>query len=187
MTLFEYLAIAFSLVFSFCGARLVSGLPHAVQPGRRYWVHLCFVVWQLFVTVFIFWVFWSFREVKWNFPTFAIVLASPGLVYFNACTLVPENSSSVESWRDYFYGVRRRYFIGVCCWGLALVAISTVALGMPLLHPGRGIQAATLAVGIIGATSDSHRVQAGIAVFVLTLSVLMSLTLGLQPGSFAPS
>ena len=100
MTLFEYLAIAFSLVFSFCGARLVSGLPHAVRQDRRYWVHLCFVVWQLFVTVFIFWVFWSFRNVNWNFPTFAIVLTSPGLVYFNACTLVPENPSSVESWRD---------------------------------------------------------------------------------------
>lgn len=29
MTLFEYLAIAFSLVFSFSGMRLVEGLPHA--------------------------------------------------------------------------------------------------------------------------------------------------------------
>ena len=186
MTLFEYLAIAFSLVFSFCGARLVSGLPHAVEPSRRYWVHLCFVVWQLFITIFIFWVFWSFRSVTWTFPTFAIVLMSPGLVYFNACTLVPENPSSVESWRVYFYAVRRRYFVGVTCWGLALVAISTVALKMPLLHPGRGIQAATLAVGVTGVVSSSHRVQAALAVFVLVLSVTMSLTLGLQPGSFAP-
>ncbi len=186
MTLFEYLAIAFSLVFSFCGARLVSGLPHALQPERRYWVHLGFVVWQLFVTVFIFWVFWSFREVHWDFVTFALVLSSPGLVYFNACTLVPENPSTVDSWRDYFYEVRRRYFVGVCCWGLALVAISTVALGMPLVHPGRAIQAATLGVGVVGFLSDSHRVQAVLAVVVLLVSALMSVTLGLQPGSFAP-
>ena len=43
MTLFEYLAIAFSLVLSFAAMRLVAGLPYAVQADRRYWVHLVFV------------------------------------------------------------------------------------------------------------------------------------------------
>ena len=40
MTLFEYLAIAFSLVFSFIAARLVAGLPHALDSSRRYFVYL---------------------------------------------------------------------------------------------------------------------------------------------------
>ena len=97
MTLFEYLAIAFSLVLSLSGMRLVAGLPHAIQAGRRYWVHLCFVCWQLVLTVMIFWLFWTFRSVNWNFVTFALVLASPSLIYFNACTLIPESPSSVES------------------------------------------------------------------------------------------
>jgi len=35
VTLFEYLAIAFSLVFSFAAVRLVGGLPYALEPGRR--------------------------------------------------------------------------------------------------------------------------------------------------------
>jgi hypothetical protein len=108
----------------------------------------------------IFFLFWSFRTVTWNFLTFVLVLASPGLIYFNACTLIPEGPSSVESWREYFYSVRKRYFLGVSCWALTVVAISTVALGMPLLHPGRGPQAVLLLVGISGALSTSHRVQA---------------------------
>ena len=37
MTLFEYLAIAFSLVLSFSAMRLVAGLPYAAHPNRRYW------------------------------------------------------------------------------------------------------------------------------------------------------
>ena len=187
MTLFEYLAIAFSLLFSFSAMRLISGLPHAVRPGRRYWIHLCLLAWQLFVTVFIFWAFWSFRTVTWNFPLFVLVLASPGLVYYNACTLVPENPSSIASWRDYFQSVRMRYFVGVTCWGLALVAISTVALRMPLLHPGRGIQAVTVIVGITGALSANHRVQAGIVLLLISVSIFVSFTLGLRPGSFTPS
>ncbi len=187
MTHFEYLVIAFALLLSFAGMRLIGGLPHAVQSGRRYWVHILFICWQLLITIGIFWVFWTFRNVNWNFPTFLLVLASPGLIYYNACILIPENPSAVESWHAYYYSVRRRYFVGVSCWGLVVATISTVALGMPLLHPARGLQAATLVVGVTGALSASHRVQAGIAVFVLTFSVFISLTLGLQPGSFAPS
>ena len=36
MTLFEYLAIAFSLVFSFAAVRLVGGLPAALARGRGF-------------------------------------------------------------------------------------------------------------------------------------------------------
>lgn len=187
MTLFEYLAIAFSLLFSFSAMRLLAGLAHAVQPGRRYWVHLCFVAWQLVITVMIFWMFWFFRNVTWNFPTFALVLVSPSLIYFNACTLVPENPASVESWREYFYSVRRRYFIGVTCWALALVTISTVALRMPMFHPGRSVQVVVLLIGLTGISFSSHRVQAGIAMFVLAISALIVLALGLAPESLAPA
>jgi len=187
MTLFEYLAIAFSLVLSIAGMRLIAGLPHAAEPGRRYWVHLCFVSWQLMVTVLIFWLFWSFRSVTWNFLTFVLVLASPGLIYFNACTLIPESPSSVESWRKYFYSVRRRYFVGVGCWVLATVVISTTAFRLPLLHPNRGLQAALILICVAGALSASHRVQAGIAVFALALTVLIALSLGLQPDFFVPA
>ena len=187
MTLFEYLAIAFSLVLSLAGMRLIAGLPHASQPGRRYWVHLCFVSWQLVVTVLVFWLFWSFRSVAWNFLTFVLVLASPGLVYLNACTLIPESPSSVESWHEYFYSVRRRYFVGVGCWVVTTVIISTIAFRMPMFHPNRGLQAALILVCVAGGLSASHRVQAGIAVFVLSLSVLIALTLGVRSDFFVPS
>jgi hypothetical protein len=40
MTLFEYLAIAFGLLFSMTALRLVGGLPAALDPDRRFWVHV---------------------------------------------------------------------------------------------------------------------------------------------------
>lgn len=186
MTLFEYLAIAFSLLFSFSVMRLVSGLPHAVRRGRRYWIHLSFVCLQLFATVLIFWLFWSLRTVVWNFPAFMLVLTSPGLIYYNACTLIPENPSAIESWSDYYYSVRTRYFIGISCWMLAAATISTVVLELPLLHPARGAQAAFFAAGVVGATSASPRVHAGLVVLVVLLLLVTVPTVALWPDSFMP-
>ena len=187
MTLFEYLAIVFSLVFSFSGMRLVGGLPHAVQPGRRYWIHLCFVCLQLLATVAIFWNFWSFRDVRWTFPTFLLALASPGLIYYNACMLIPENPSVVESWHAYYYSVHTRYFVGVTCWGFVSVFISTIVLQMPLIHPARAAQAAFLALGFAGAASASERVHAIIVFLFLLFYLLLMLTIELRPGAFAAS
>jgi hypothetical protein len=56
-----------------------------------------------------------------------------------------------------------------------------------MLHPNRGLQAALILVCVVGALSASHRVQAGIAVFVLSLSVLIALTLGLRSDFFVPA
>lgn len=187
MTLFEYLAIAFSLVFSFSGLRLVGGLPHAVQAGRRYWIHLCFVCLQLLATVVVFWNFWVFRDVTWIFPTFLLVLASTGLVYYNACALIPENPAAVESWHAYYYSVRRRYFIGVTCWSLAVAITQTVVLQLPLVHPARAAQTAVFVLGLAGATSASERVHAIIVFLFLLLFLVLMLTIGLRPGGFAAS
>jgi hypothetical protein len=186
LSLFEYLAIAFSLVFSFSAMRLIAGFPHAFASHRRYWVHVGLVSFQLLATVGIFWAFWSYRDLVWTFPTFVLVLASPCLNYYNTCALIPEDPASVESWRAYFYSIRRRYFVGFASALCVQMIIDTLVVGQPALHPARGVQVGWLVGAITGALSASHSVQAAIAVWFMTLLMLMGLTLGLLPGSFAP-
>ena len=48
MTLFEYIAIAFSLIFSYAAMRLVAVLPYAVATDKRDWLHLSHVLLILF-------------------------------------------------------------------------------------------------------------------------------------------
>jgi hypothetical protein len=187
MTLFEYLAIAFSLVFSFSGLRLIAGLPYAVQPSRRYWIHFCFVCLQLLATVMVFWNFWVFRDVTWTFPTFLLVLASTGLIYFNACALIPEDPSAVECWRAYYYSVCRRYFIGVVSWSVTVAITQTLVLQMPWVEPARGAQAGVFVLGLAGAISASERLHAAIAFLALLLFLILMLTIGFRPGGFAAS
>ena len=185
MSLFEYLAIAFSLVFSFSVMRLVSGLPDALDPGRRYWVHVSLVGLLLLATVGIFWGFWSYRDVDWNFERFLLALANPVIVYFNACALMPEDPASVASWRAYYFTIRKRYFTGFSCWALVAAASQTVLLQMPLSHPARMVQASVFAMGVLGASSANPRVHAGIAGALLTLALLVGFVLMPRPGALA--
>ena len=133
MTLFEYLSIAYSLVFSFAALRLVAGLPHAVDRKRRSLLHLANVGILLFGTAAVFWAQWSARDVQWTFPLFLIRFAGPGVLYFLACTLVPDEPSGVGSWEEHYFSVRTKYFGGICAWACIMVINSTVVLGTPLL------------------------------------------------------
>lgn len=185
MSLFEYLAIAFSLLFSFTSMRLVTGLPHVFQANRRYWIHACLVVCQLLLTVEIFWTFWSHKDTEWIFPTFLLVLLNPGLIYYNACLLVPESPSSVISWQDYFYSIRRRYYTALLLWQGVVMVMDVLVLEQSLFHPVRGFQIIWAGVVTTGALSDRHKVQAGVCLSLLFMEIFIGLTLALEPGSFA--
>ena len=184
MTLFEYLAIAYSLVLSFAAMRLLEGLSHAALPGRRYWPHLVFAVCTLLSCVTTFWVFWSFRGVSWTYLGFWLALANPGVHYFIACTLVPRNADSIEAWHEYFSSVRRRYFVALATWVLVIAAMTSVLLEMPLWNPARVGQLTIFGIATVGAFTSNERVVSGIAPLLLLLSV--GIVFGLrQPGSLA--
>jgi hypothetical protein len=183
MTLFEYLAIAFSLVLSFAAMRLISGLSYAAQPGRRYWVHLAFVLGHLFFTILVFWNLWNLRDVIWNLPRFVLALAYPGLVYFTACALIPEQASAVDSWRSYYYSARRRFFIGIAAIVVVVAFAGTAILGLPWLHPVRIPQLFAMGIALLGAFSPSPRVHACLAVLALLMASVVVPVVFVQPGA----
>jgi hypothetical protein len=80
MTLFEYLAIAFGLLYSVAALRVLGGLPVALAQSRRYSLHLTLTVINLLLIATSFWTFWSLRDVEWTFPGFLLALLVPGLL-----------------------------------------------------------------------------------------------------------
>jgi hypothetical protein len=181
VTLFEYITIAYSLVFSFAAIRLVAGLSHAMDASRRYPVHLFYVCTSLFAIASVFWAQWSSRDVEWTFPLYLIRLAGPGILYFNACTLIPDAPSSVESWQDYFFAVRKRFFGGVCIWAPIMAVNSTAVLSIPLYHPIRIVQLGVLLLGMAGLATDRPKIHRIIVLGVGVVAVLAALVI-LQPG-----
>ena len=175
MTLFEYLAIAFGLLYSVAALRVLGGLPAAMARHRRYSLHLVLTFVQLMLIAISFWTFWSLRNVTWTFRGFLLALLIPGLLYYCAAVLVPENPEQVASWRDHYYRVRRRWYGGFGLWGLAAAASATVNLGMPLDHPARAVHVISVALGLAGSLSSNPRVHTGIVVALAGLLLLGAL------------
>lgn len=169
MTLFEYLAVAFGLLYSLAALRILGGLPDGMVPHRRYVLHLVQMLSMLVLVATSFWTFWSLRDVEWTFRGFSLALLVPGLLFYCAAALVPENPGTVASWRDHYFAVHRRYFGGLALWGIAAGASATVNLGMEFNHPARIGHAAAVVLGLTGAVSANPRLHAVIATFVVIL------------------
>jgi hypothetical protein len=183
MTLFEYLAIAFSIVFSMTAARLAAGLSHASDRERRSLVHLVHTSTLLLASIGVFWLFWGYRDATWTFFRFTLALANPGLLYVLAVTLIPDAPATVSSWQQHFDRIRWRYFLLVGTWVLVTAALTTVVLELPLTHPARAVQLLLLGLAAIGASSSRPRVQLWLAVS-LALLVVAAASLILVPRSF---
>ena len=186
MTLFEYLAIAFSLVYSLAALRLLGGMPSALDPRRRSPLHLVLSLTLLYVVTVSFWVFWSLRDVVWTFGGFLLALMIPGTLYYCAAVLIPENPEDVDSWDAHYFAVHRRCFGGLAFWGLVTALSASVNLGMGIAHPARLVQGTVLTIGLVGASTSTRRVHVGLAV-LLTILTVVSAGVQLSPNWLAAS
>lgn len=182
MTIFEYIVIAYALLFTAAAMRLIGGLSSALDPEKRYPIHYAFVFVTLLGIVFSFWNFYGLHVVSWTLPKFLVALSMPGLLYYMASVLIPENPNDVASWREYYYSVRVRYFAGLVCWVIIAATMAYVFLGLPLMHPARIGHAAGLALGLTGLFSSNPRVHGALAVILALMLLAMTLTIAVQPG-----
>jgi hypothetical protein len=111
-------------------------------------------------------------------------LAGPGVVYFLSCTIIPDEPSTVPSWRDYFFSIRRKYFGGLCVWAVIMAMNTAIFLKVPLVHPSRALPAGFLVLGIAGLATDSPRYHA-LLLILLGVVALVAVAVLLRPGSLA--
>ena len=163
MTLFEYVAAGYVLILSFAVLRAVSGVPYAVRPGRRYWVHVLYLSLALATCLVGFWAFWFYREVEWTFFRFSVALAVPVLLYVYVSLLVPPDPSAVTSWRDHFFGVRIPLFSSGILMFIAVAISTQTILGVPSLHPSQWPTYAAIALYAIGLTSAKPSLHTALA------------------------
>lgn len=170
MVLFEHVAVAFSMVLSFGVVRLLDGIRPALVPGRRYWVHVLWLLQKLIGHALYWWGFLTFREdLAWTVASFLWILLVPSLLFLQATALVSGNPSAVQSWRKHFFEIRSWFFSVDAVVILHSVITASVLRGVPLLDPLRALQAVGLSISIAGAASASPRLHAAIAPFALAL------------------
>lgn len=183
MSLFEYLAIAFTLVISTSVMRIADGLSESFRGPDRYWIFQGQLSIALVANVAAFWNYWSFSDAEWTFPRFVLAVSGPVALYFGTASLVPSDRDEVDSWRDHSRAVRRRFYLSLCAWSLLVAVTTTVLLDMGIRHPARATELITLLIGGIGSFSESERVHGALVVFTMMFAVVALTTLAARPGS----
>lgn len=183
MTLFEYVAVAASLVCSFSAARVLGGVTATLRPERRYWIHTTWVFSVLFGISLAWWLFWSYREVDWNYLRFLIALSPLAIVYVLSSLLVPADAESVLSWRQHYFEIRVRFFALNLAYVAANALNAVVLLGQPVLDLQTLISGGIAAMFGAGMVSERPRLHAAIAVAQVLLMLLGASVL-LRPGSY---
>ncbi len=158
MTLYEYIAVASSLVLSLSAVRLISGFSVVFQSPLRYWLHAALVAYILLIHALTFWGLWSYSTVEdWNAGRFLLFLTIPALTYANASFIIPSEPEIDTDWKVYFENNRLPFYwtaIGV----VTMIAVNgVVTLGVPFFSPIRLYQLIIITVWLVAVLRPSER------------------------------
>ena len=185
MSLFEYLSVAIAIVVSFAVVRLLDGVSHAVDAERRYWPHLVWVGVKFLQCFHAWWVLWASRGVSWDYGRFLVQLGPPLILYLQATALVTSTPQSVQSWREHYYAVRRRFFGLNLFFGFSIQFANQVAAGPEAEWTLQNFFIAILvaALSMVGLLSDSHRVHSVFALIMVPGNIFFAVYIvgGLRP------
>ncbi len=172
MSIFEFVLTGFTIVLALVITRLLGGLRWALDPERAYWVHALLVITMLALTSLIWWGLWYSRDTQWSYLAFAYnLLIGPGIVYFAATVLIPDNPRRIRSWRDHYYRSHRMFYGAFAIMDVLLFLGSLLFAGTPLWHFTRILQAASMAVCIVGIMSRRHWVHGALACILAAIVV----------------
>lgn len=121
MQIFEYVAVLTSIIIGLGMTHLLRGVARLIQHPeqmRIYWVHLVWVAFMFFSTIFWWW--WEFRlsDIQtWTFQLYLFVVIYAFVFYLACALLFPERMEGYEGFHDYFYA-RRNWFFGVLAFSI---------------------------------------------------------------------
>ena len=177
MTQFEFLTVAISIVLALGLVRLVDGLSSAIDPARRYWLHLAALGYLILVHLFFWWSLWIFRkDVSWDFGRFAFVILGALILYFQASAVIPRNPEGIASWKEHYFRIHRRLFLAALAYLVQQFATIPLFLGVAPDSKVAGGTVVGIALSLVGAFSESERVHAcvGAAFALFVLFVLVT-------------
>ena len=182
MTLFEYIAVANSIILSFALLRLLDAIPHAFNRTQRFWTHCAFLVAITWACVQYWWVSWSYSTVEsWTYPKFIVYLVTPALLYSLARTIASPDPSRVDSFREHFGRIRCRFFVLLSIYMITILLGSWFIAGVPFRHPLRLMQGLVVLASASGALVSNPRYIAALAAFYLLGMAATTLVVFSQP------
>ena len=181
MTVFEYLAVLFSIIIGLGITHLLGGIGRLIRRPERYkvyWVHLVWTFSTFLYLLLFWWMEFKMSSIEeWTLPIFLFLVLYAVLLYLLCVVLFPSEFPDDGDFRAYFYE-RHQWICGI---GLALGAVDvvdTVLKGLDTLvgylfpNPLFWILLIMLGIGFRTGNERFHGVLA--VVWTLVLLVAMS-------------
>ena len=165
-----------SIVLGLSLTQLLKGLAQMYRTHNRirpYWLHTGWVVFLIFFSLMLWWLFWNYRSVEeWDFLRFVLYLSPMILFYFLTSIVIPDPSDSVASYKEYYFSTRIGFFGTFAAVVVVAHAAGVIVRQLPLLDPTDGFRAALVVLSLIAMRSRSERVHA--AVLILCAGVIVA-------------
>ncbi len=186
MTLFEYLAVAFSIVLGFSVTHLLGSVRSVLDADRRYSIHIIFFFLLVLLHPQLWWALWDLHDdAPWNLLTFFYTLIGPSLLYLAATSIVPIDRSFRGRWEDHFNSSRRWIYGFVAAYSLWGFGEVLWVFQVSLFHPYRFVQISMFLVAMTGAVARSSRVDRYAVPLLLIIIIGGQLIFRINPGSYA--
>ena len=188
MTLFEYMSVAISLILALTFAEGLRGLRNALEPARRYWIHVAWLLLKLYNPVMYWWLTWSYKDIPeyWNLGTYTLALVNPSIMYLQVYSLVSDRPYKVTSWREHFFRHRKWFFgLNILLGVLAIFVFSNLLTPAP---PNFGLMIGIgliTALSVAGFLSDNPRLHAVIIAFAAGFQIFYLVGLAFGPAPLA--
>ena len=174
MSHFEYISIAFALIYALVVGRLLFVLAPSLEEKRRYPIQIAWILVLFLVCILQWWVLWGVREVEWTALRFLWVLALPCLLYVRAGILTGSDPREIDSYRDHFFSNRLSFF-GAGFANSILVGLAPWVLGgTPWLSfaPGHPTSILLVTLSIAGLIFRQQRAHWVIVILSFALAAL---------------
>ncbi len=179
MSEFEFLIVVISILYSLVLIRVVNGAVEIIRDGRSYWLHTCWLILIFQGVVQTWWLFWTYRDVEWQYGYFLMTLLLPVSMYYVSAVLVPQDLRSVN-WQVHFSENYRQVFLGTTVI-IVINNMNGIVIRDGQLFSVLNIFPAVLCfLLVLAALSDSRRLHAAITIAVLSAFTMISIlfTLG---------
>jgi len=184
MTLFEYMSVAIAIILALALGEGLRGLQSALEPSKRYGIHVTWIFIKLANPIFYWWATWPLRDFPdfWNMGTFTIMLIMPCIMYLQLHSLVSDNPDQVEDWRTHFYAQRRWFFgLNTLLGVFAILTFSNIFLPAPPRPLPIAAYVLISALSIAGFVSDSKKLHTAIAFIVAAFTFFYYWLVTFQP------
>ena len=185
---FAYLSVFISIVLGIAVVQLLRGLVGFItlQGIKPYWVHS---VWMFYFAIWLpyFWWFtlnWEAVE-AWTFFPFLFLVGFSMVVFAVTAVLVPERLSKSPDLREYYYRIRRPFFLLMASISI-LDIVDTFLKGADNLERLGGIAyvvyTSLMVVGnLVGSWTDSHRYHSIWVIIFVGGFLFFAFVVGLAP------